>query len=269
MDVDLSGRVAVVTGAGSGVGRALTCLLAGAGATVVAAGRREAACADTASLAGSDGGRVYPFVADVADAATLQQLLVFCEEVAGGPDIVVGSAGVLPPAGLTWEVEPDEWAANVQANLVGAFNTARTFLRGMVERDRGVLVLVSSVAARLATPGWGAYAAAKAGVDQLVRTVQAELDARGSSVSVYALYPGVVDTPMQELVRSFSPEEFPNVEAFRRMHEKGRLRPPEQPASLALWLAAGRAPDLRGQVADLDDAEIRARLSADLGLAPF
>lgn len=269
MSERLDGVVAVVTGGGSGVGAATVGLLAGAGATVVAAGRRQAPCAALAATLRASGATVHGVTADVADWASVERLESETRRLAGPTDVVVAAAGVVRPAGMTWAIEPGEWAANVQTNLVGAFNTLRAFLPGMIERDQGVLVLVSSVAVKLTTPGWGAYGAAKAGVDHLARVAQAELDGRGSAVRVHVVYPGVVDSPMQQTIRSFSDDEFPSVATFRRMHEKGRLRPAEQPAALIRWLLTPAAADLRGQVADIDDPDLRARVSADLGIAGF
>jgi NAD(P)-dependent dehydrogenase (short-subunit alcohol dehydrogenase family) len=139
----------------------------------------------------------------------------------------------------------------------------------MVARGSGTIVLVSSVAVKVATPGWSAYGACKAGVDFLGRVIQGELDLDGIPVRVHVAYPGVVDTPMQEAIRGLTEDEFPTVGAFRRLHEKGRLRPVAQPAQLILWLTSPMAADMKGRIADLDDPAIRERVIADLGIEPF
>lgn len=274
MDMDipgvrLDGKVAVVWGASSGIGRETVQVLARAGATVVAAARREAGCADVCEAVRSEGGVAHPVGADIATAADAGRLVRQTEDLCGPADILVVTAGTVDPVGMTWQVDPDDWARNVQVNLIGAFNAVRVFLPGMVERGSGVIVLVSSVAVKVGTPGWGAYGASKAGVDFLGRVTQAELDLVESPVRVHVAYPSVVDTPMQESIRGLSEEDFPSVSIFRRMHEKGRLRPASEPARLILWLASPGAADLKGRIADLDDEAIRERMAADLGVGPF
>jgi len=262
----LDGKVAVVTGGGRGIGRATALLLARAGATVVVASRRTADCEAVAASIREAAGRGFAVATDVTDWAAVEHLAAETIRLAGRPDIVVVSAGAIEAVGNTWEVPPGRWAEVVDINLVGAFNTVRGFVPGM---GAGVIVLVSSGAARSVTPGWSAYGAAKAGVDYLGRNLQAELDLRGLPILVHLVYPGIVDTAMQETVRGVSEERFPDVGRFRRWHEQGRLRQPEQPATLIWWLATGAATDLRGQVVDIDDADVRARMAADLGVAAF
>jgi 3-oxoacyl-[acyl-carrier protein] reductase len=270
MNQRLDGKVAVVCGASSGIGRETALVLARAGATVVAAARGETGCTAVAELVKAEGGRAHTLTADLEDWGQVQSLAEQTEAVCGAPaDILVVTAGTVLPVGKSWEVAPAEWARNVQVNLLGSFHVARAFLPGMVARRSGVIALVSSVAVKLATPCWGAYGASKAGIDFLGRVMQAELDLDDIPVRVHVAYPGVVDTPMQETIRSFSEEEFPSVAAFRRMHEKGRLRPPVHPANLILWLTTSAAADLKGQIADLDDPGIRERVATDLGVEPF
>jgi 3-oxoacyl-[acyl-carrier protein] reductase len=280
MDAYLRDKVGVVTGGSSGVGAATVCLLSEAGAVVVAASRGQVAAeqptAGAADIAAAgtaiplgtigDPGLVHAMRVHVGDWGLMEAFAAGVEETVGPPEFVVGCAAVIDAVAMTWEVDPRVWAESVKINLVGAFNTLRAFLPGMVARDRGVIVLVSSAAAQLTTPGWGAYGTAKTGVDHLARVTQAELDLRGSAVRVHVLYPGVVDSPMQESIRSLSADEFPNVEYFRRLHAKGALRPPIEPATVATWLLTPAAADLRGKVANIDDPDIRARVRADLGI---
>lgn len=265
----LDGKVAVITGGGGGIGRATALVLAKAGATVVVAGRRMSGCEATAEAVRSAAGAAHPTVVDVADWNSARHLADETHRLAGPADVVVANAGVAGPAGRSWEVSPSDWMSNVQINLVGVFNTVRAFLPGMVQRRQGILVLVSSVAVKLTVPGWGAYTSSKSGVDHLARVMQAEFDAEELPLRVHVAYPGAVATSMQEVIRSFPEAEFPNVGVFRRMHEKGRLRSPDEPASLIWWLTTPMAADLRGRVADIDDPEIQARVSADLGMPPL
>jgi 3-oxoacyl-[acyl-carrier protein] reductase len=270
MNVQLAGKAAVVCGASSGIGKETALALARAGATVVAAARGETGCEAVAAQIRAEGGTAHAVSADVGDWEQMQHLAAQTEALCGHPaDILVVTAGTVRPAGMSWEVAPDEWAQNAQVNLLGSFQAVRAFLPAMVAKKSGIIVLVSSVAVKVATPGWGAYGACKAGVDFLGRVLQGELDLAEAPVRVHVAYPGVVDTPMQAAIRGFSEQEFPSVAVFRRMHEKGRLRPVEQPAKLILWLTTPMAADLKGQIADLDDPAIRERMAADLGIEPF
>jgi 3-oxoacyl-[acyl-carrier protein] reductase len=274
----LDGKAAVIVGGGRGIGRAAALLLARAGATVVVAARRASDCEEVARSITSGGGRALAVAADAADWASTQDLAAKATDWAGSPDVLVVTAGAIQPAGKVWEVAPDQWAGCVQVNLVGAFNTLRAFLPDMVAGAAGAggapprgatVVLVSTGVTRFVVPGWSAYGAAKSGLDYLGRNLQSELDLEGLPISVYTVYPGVVDTPMQETIRGMTQEEFPDVERIRRMHEEGRLRPPEQPATLIWWLATLGAADLRGQVVDIGSPDIRGRVAADLGLPQF
>jgi NAD(P)-dependent dehydrogenase (short-subunit alcohol dehydrogenase family) len=139
----------------------------------------------------------------------------------------------------------------------------------MVSQRQGVLIFISSGAATHPVPGWSAYCAAKAGLDHFVRNLASEIDGRGLPIRVHTLYPGIVATAMQERIRSLSQSQFDSVDRFRAYHADGWLRPPEEPGTLAWWLATPMAADLHGQVASMDDVSIRSRLAADLGIQPF
>jgi NAD(P)-dependent dehydrogenase (short-subunit alcohol dehydrogenase family) len=173
------------------------------------------------------------------------------------------------PVGDTWEVDPHGWEKNLTINLTGAFFTARAFLPSMAERDMGVLIFTSSGAATHPVVGWSAYCAAKAGLDHFVRTLAAELDERDLSVRAHTFYPGVVDTSMQKRIRQKSEEAFPGVGKYRRYHETGVLRPPEQPAALVWWLATPMAAEFHGRVVNIDNPATRRRLAEDLGVPEF
>jgi 3-oxoacyl-[acyl-carrier protein] reductase len=265
----LRGKVVVVTGGGRGIGRATAQLLAGAGANLMVTARTADEIADTVAEIGRQGGRAVSFAADVSNWSATRQLAQETVQVLGPPEIVVINASVLRPMADTWTVEPADWARNVEINLTGAFYTARAFLPGMVGRGQGILIFVSSGAAVHSVPGWSAYAAAKAGLEHFARNLAAELDQRELPIRVHVLQPGIVATSMQERVRQVSAEQFPLVEQYRKYHEKGYLRPPEQPARLIWWLATPMAADLHGQVVSIDDPAIRSRVTTDLGGPPI
>jgi hypothetical protein len=171
---------------------------------------------------------------------------------------------VLHPVGDTWQLEPEEWAQNININLIGAFYAARAFLPGMVNRQQGVLIFVSSGAAAHPIPGWSAYSAAKAGLDHFVRNLAAEIDQQDLPLRTHSFYPGVVDTDMQASVRGFSAEQFSLVSKYENYYQTGQLRPPEEPATVIRWLATPLAADLHGQAVSIEDAALRQRVADDL-----
>ena len=259
----------MVTGGGRGIGRAAAIILARAGAAVVAAARTAEEIEETADRIRQEGGRAAAIPADVSDWPSVQNLAQETEDVFGPADIVVACAGVIHPVGNTWDVAPEEWAQNLDVNLAGAFYTARAFLPAMVERRSGVVILVSSGAASHPVPGWSAYCAAKAGLDHFGRNLAAEIDQEELSIRVHTLYPGVVDTAMQEKIRGMSEDRFSQVGRFRTYNATGALRPPEEPGTLIWWLATPLAADFHGRVVSIDDASIRSRLAADLDVSQF
>jgi NAD(P)-dependent dehydrogenase (short-subunit alcohol dehydrogenase family) len=265
----LDGQVAVVTGGGRGIGRAVAMRLAEAGARVMVTARTEAEIEETAEDIRAGAGVARAFPADVSDWHEVRRLVRETERAMGSADVVVVNAGVVEPVGDTWEVDPHGWEKNVTINLTGAFYTARAFLPSMVARDTGVLIFTSSGAATHPVVGWSAYCAAKAGLDHFVRNLAAELDERGLSIRVHTFYPGVVDTSMQKRIRQKSEETFPGVSKYRRYHETGVLRPPEEPAALVWWLATPMAAEFHGRTVSIDDPETRRRLAEDLGIPQF
>lgn len=263
----LEGKVAVVTGGGRGIGRATAFQLAEAGARVVVTARTESEILEVAGAIRRGGGEARAISADVSDWEAVTALVQETEQTFGEADIVVANAGVIEPVGPTWEVDAEAWADNVRINLTGAFFAARAFLPSMVVRDAGVLVFTSSGAASHPVVNWSAYCAAKAGLAHFVRNLRAEFDAFGILVRAYTVIPGVVDTGMQRKIRQKSEEAFPGVERYRMYHERGVLRPPEEPAALIWWLATPMAADLEGHLANIDDPEIRRRMAEDLQVA--
>ncbi len=262
---NLNGQVAVITGGGRGIGRAAAVLLAEKGAAVVTAARSAGEIEETARIIQGRGGQSAAVPTNVAEWQQAQRLSQETERAFGPADVLVVNAGVVQPFGMTWDTVPEEWANNINVNLIGAYYTVRAFLPAMVARAKGTIILVSSGAANHPFLGLGAYASAKAGLNHFARNLSAELAEQKIPLRVYILQPGVVDTRMQATMRGTTAEEFPAVERFREYHTGGVLRAPEEPAKLIYWLAASFAADLTGQIISIDDPVIRKRVAEDLG----
>lgn len=217
--------VAVVTGASSGIGRALSLRLVDEGVKVLAVARRREAL----ETLQREGGRIEAVGADLAQPAGRQAV----REAVGQRPVafLVHNAGVLEPIGPLADVSLMEWrhsqAVNVEAPLF--------LTQALLPRLKGGRVLhVSSGAAHHGYPGWGAYCVAKAGLHMLYQVLREELRAR--DVAVGSVRPGVVDTPMQTLIRRQTPERFPAVERFIGLKQAGQLRDPRQVADFLAWL---------------------------------
>ncbi len=247
----LAGQVALVTGGGRGVGRAVCLALAREGARVAPFSRRADEVAATVDMARALGGEGLPLSGDVGDYAAVEAEVATLLRLWGRLDIVVNNAGMVAPIKRLWEADPAAWQRNITTNLVGAFNVCRAALPHMLERGSGCIINVSSGAARGPVAGWSAYCAAKAGLDHLTRVLIAEVEEYGVRVNV--VYPGVIDTRMQAEIRDAGEKSFgrENLARFRGYKEQGVLRAPEEPAALITWVAA--SPDVRGEFLSIDD----------------
>jgi NAD(P)-dependent dehydrogenase (short-subunit alcohol dehydrogenase family) len=183
-------RVAVVSGAGSGLGREIALALARRGHQLAVLGRRRPALEATLTAAG---GRGVPFVCDVRDAAAVGEAAVEIAERFGTPEVIVPAAGMAVVAPFA-ETSPEAFHDVVATNLFGAFHLMRAFLPAMIDRRRGFLVPILSAAARRGFPGWSAYCASKFGLAGLVAALREELQQTG--VRVTALFPGATATPL-------------------------------------------------------------------------
>ena len=168
-DRKLVGRVAVVTGAGRGLGREVALRLASEGAHVAVAARSADQIDETAGLVEAAGGRATPLTVDVSDAGAVQQMIAQVEHDAGPVDLLVNNAAVIAPLGPVWEVAVNDWWRLMEINLLGTFLCARAVLPGMTGRGYGRIVNVASGAGIQGPPFVSAYVASKAAVIRLSR----------------------------------------------------------------------------------------------------
>ena len=257
----LTDQVAIVTGGGRGFGRAIAETLAALGASVVVASRNAPELDEVAAAIKKAGGKALAQTADVADERQVQELVLATERWVGPPTILVNNAGVLDPVGPLAETSGVSWLRNIAINVGGTYLVTRAVLPGMLERDYGRIVNISSGAADRASAGWSAYCAAKAAVDQLTRVLALEMEATG--ITVAAFHPGYMNTAMQAHIRQASPEAFPRVEEYREAHRSGMTKDPHDPAQVVAYLCLP-ATERNGAILEMGDAEIAREAEAAL-----
>ena len=260
------GQVAWVTGAGRGIGRATALALAKQGAAVALVSRTQNEVEQVAAEIQARGGTA---LASLLDVSNWDMVNWTAQQIAGnlGPiDMLINNAGVLDPMGKVWEADPEQAGRLFDINLSGAYYCMRSVLPDMVQRGRGVIVNVSSGAAISAAQGWSAYAASKAGLDHLTRNVAVDL--QGTGVRVYSLHPGMVETRMQETLRSSPPDQLPpdRRQYFITQKEAGKVLPPEVPARTMLWLCSAQCDLENGAVVSLrTQPELREKIDRVVG----
>lgn len=215
---------AVVSGAGSGIGRAIAVALGRRGYPLALLGRREGPLRETLEMAGGDG---MVLSCDVRDPEAVAGVASDVLDRLGAPEVVVPAAGTVAIAPVD-ELEPEAFRITVETNLLGTFHLFRAFLPAMKEAGRGRLVPVLSVAATRGFPGWSAYAASKWGVRGLVAALREEL--AGTGVLLTALYPGATDTTLWDDV----PGDW----------DRSRMVPPDQVARTLIHALDVRDPAL-------------------------
>jgi 3-oxoacyl-[acyl-carrier protein] reductase len=192
----LDGRVAVITGAGRGIGRGIATAYARAGATVVLAARTEDELHEVAAEIEAADGRALAVPTDVTHPGQVDALFARVADELGGTDLLVANAGGTFGGGPVETSDLDEWRATFTLNVDGVFLCARAAIPQLRARGGGKIIVMGSGAGRRAGPGWGSYASAKAAVAMLVRVLALEL--RGDQIAVNEIVPGPVRTVLVE-----------------------------------------------------------------------
>lgn len=233
----LEGKVALVTGAGRGIGRAVAKAFASEGASLVLASRSRGELEQTAAEVASRGAACLAHPCDVADPAQVRALVSAATQRFGRIDVLVNNACLLGPRLPVSEFPPQDWEAVIQANVNGLFYIIKEALPGMLARRRGSIINVTSGVGRKGKARWGAYAASKFALEGLTQVLAAESE--GTGVRVNALNPGATRTAMRAAAY---PEEDPRT-----------VKPPEEVAETFVWLASDESRGIHGQTLDVAD----------------
>ena len=240
MQIDLSGKTALVTGSTRGIGRAIAEALAKAGARVAVVGRDKPRADEAAAAIG---GGAQGFACDVSDIAQVTALIEDVEKAFGGIDILVNNAG-LTRDNIMLRLKDDDWDAVLNANLRGAFATIRAAVRGMMKRRSGRIINIASVVGLIGNKGQTNYAASKAGLIGMTKSVAKEFASRGILANVVA--PGFIDTDMTSALTA---EQRAGLSAQIPLE---RLGSAADVAAAVLFLASDLSSYITGQVLVVD-----------------
>ncbi len=246
----LSGQVAIVTGASRGIGAAAAIELARQGAKVSLSARTAAACNDTLQQISDLGGDAFAASCDVSDYGAVEKLVADTLERFGRVDILVNNAGIIDPIGRIPDTDPEEWVRNISVNLAGVYHGTRAVLKQFEAQKSGTIINISSGAAHGPMEGWSAYCSGKAAVYMMTRATAHEFGELG--VHVYGFAPGVVDTDMQVVIRGSGINPVSEI-------PRENLAPAEAPAQVIAWLCTEEAADLAGEELTIRDETLRKR----------
>jgi NAD(P)-dependent dehydrogenase (short-subunit alcohol dehydrogenase family) len=245
----LSGKVAVVTGAGRGLGREVALELAARGAVVVAVARHRDPLLETVQMIQQTGGVGLAMPADISQPGDVEELKKAVEKQCGAVSILVNAAGVFGPIQLIQDSDPQRWVDTMAVNLFGPYFTSRAFVGGMIQNRWGRIINFTSAAA-LHPPGPlnSAYATSKVALNQFTRHLAAEIT--GTGVTANVIHPGDVKTEMWAAIRAEADLLGPEADAYRQWVqwvEQTGGDSPRKAAELVLRLASDEAAAVNGQ----------------------
>jgi 3-oxoacyl-[acyl-carrier protein] reductase len=243
----LNGRVAIVTGAGRGIGRAIAVAFAQQGARLYLAARTSSDLVETASACHEVGGQAHMVITDVASWDQVQSLVAIAIQEARQVDILVNSAGIYGPIGPTAEIDLFEWKRAVEINLFGPLYLCHALMPHMMQRKQGKIILLGGGGATTPLPNFSSYAASKAGLARLADTLAEEL--KPFNVQVNVIAPGLVDTKLQNEVLQAGSRAGGLLEKIKQARETGKgAVSPEIAAELAVFLASEASGKLTGKL---------------------
>lgn len=232
---DLTGKTALVTGASGGIGAAIARALHSQGASVTLSGTREAVLQD---LAASLGERAHVAHCDLGDAEAVASLPATAEGLMGGIDILINNAG-LTRDNLALRMKDEDWDTVLKVNLTAAFKLSRGVMRGMMKKRWGRIVSITSIVGTTGNPGQANYAASKAGLEGMTKSLAQEVASRG--ITVNCLAPGFIATAMTDALTEEQRKKLLDAVPV------GRLGSPEDIAAGVVYLASEEAAYVTGQ----------------------
>jgi len=247
---DLTGRVAIITGASRGIGFAIAKAFALAGAKVVLSSRKQGALDQAAEKIQADGGDVFPFAVHTGDTESVNNLVAASVERYGGVDILVNNAVTNPHFGPLLTSEESHWDKILDVNLKGYFRMVKACVDSMRQRGGGKIINMASVAGLRYQQGMGIYGVSKAGVLMLTQTLAVELAV--DNIQVNAIVPGLIQTKFSRVLWE-TPEIHQKVTA---QIPQGRIGQPEELTGMALYLASRASSFTTGAVMILDGGQM-------------
>ena len=244
----LAGRVALVTGASRGIGRAVALALGAAGAAVACCARSAEQVEATAAKVGGNGGRARGFPLDVTRRNEIDTVVADIGAALGPIDILVNNAGITLDK-RSVEVTDEEWDDVLATNLTSTFTLARAVAPGMMEQRRGKIINIGSMYGKIGVPRYAAYCASKAAVEALTRSLAVEWARHG--IQVNCLAPGYVNT---DIPREAMADEKLRTLFLSRVPAR-RIGEPEEVATLAVYLASAASDFMTGQTVYLDGGQ--------------
>ncbi|MFH1864711.1 MAG: 3-oxoacyl-[acyl-carrier-protein] reductase [Candidatus Eisenbacteria bacterium] len=239
----LDNKHAVVTGAGRGIGKAIASKLASLGADVAIVDIDGETAASTAAEIAATGATAIGYELDITDSDTVMAVFKTIVEDLGGLDILVNNAG-LTRDNLLLRMSPDDWDLVMKVNLKGAFNCIRAAVRPMMAQRSGRIISIASVVGQVGNAGQANYAASKAGLIALTKTVAKEFGGRG--ITANAVAPGFIETPMTDSIPEKAKEDFASKILLRRFGS------PSDVANLVAFLASDEADYITCQTINVD-----------------
>ena len=245
----LKGKRAIVTGAGSGIGRASALLFAREGAAVLAVDRTRDAVEETAKQIAAAGGRAVALAADAGSEAEVQAYVARAIAEFGGLDVIYANAGISGGLVPLFEQTVEHWQEILRVNLIGPFLAIKHAGLHMVKQGSGAIVCTASVAGLRANAGGNPYSASKAGVISLVQTAANSFF--GSGVRVNAICPGLIETGMTKPIFDYARGRG-TAANLGQLNPLARYGEPEEIAAMALFLASDEASYVNGQAIAVD-----------------
>ncbi len=244
--MELKNRTAIVTGSGTGIGRAIAVEFAKNNARVVCCGRRMEKIQETVNIIKKQGGRALAIKTDVTSPSEVKNLVSETVKRFGGIDVLFNNAGSFHTIGALWEIDPEQWWEDVKVNLRGVMLCCHMVLPYMIKQNSGIIINMNGGGATTYLTGGSAYASSKAAVMRLTENLAKELEHEKSNVLVFGMGPGLVRTEMTELQAKTAQGQkwIPSTLEFFKM---GKTRNPEDCAKTTVELIKNACPELNGR----------------------